>query len=215
MELYESIFHVLLGGAIGYVLGRFHSYLRDIKEELDEVDEIVKHPKGEGGFMRSPIAADIAVVITVALCVWAAFSTQITNNKLERTQGDLTSTQSELKNAQEAIERLSVCNQKYLTQTVIALNDRTTFTQERANANVKVQKAESKFWKFLLTEPPPPPDEGREALRKYLVLIDEFVEASDKANINLKVSPYPTDKELAACYSDADEVTEEDKNATE
>lgn len=223
MGVYETFFHILLGVAIGYVIGRFHCYLRDIKEELDEVDDIVKTKiQDERGFMRFPIAADIAVVITVLLCVWAAFSTQITNNKLEANaerddiqQVELAQAQADLKDAQEAIERLSTCNSKYLTQTVVALNERTKYTQERANANVQVQKAQSRFWKFLLVEPPPSDAEGRAALEHYLTLIDEFVDASKAAAENVKLNPYPTDDDLAACYNDADDITEEDKNATE
>lgn len=214
MELYETIFHVLLGVGIGYVLGRFHSYLREIKEELDEVDDIVKR-HDESGFMRNPIMADIAVLLAIAICVWAAFSTNSTNNKLENNLKEDQVQQAELLKAQEAIERLSICNQTYLTQTVVALNERTEYAQNRADANVKVVKSESKFWRFLLVEPPPSDEEGRAALERYLVLIDEFVEASERAKNNVVLHPFPTDEDLKSCYDAADKKTEEDKNAAE
>lgn len=213
MELSETLFHILLGIAIGYVVGRFHSYLREIKEEVHEVDTIVKKRAEEKGFMRFPVAADIAVIVTVALCLWASVSTQITNSNLKSTQGDLKATQSQLVDAQAAIKRITTCNQKYLTETVVALNERTGYAQKRADANVKVQRAQSKFWKFLLVLPPPSPDEGRAALEHYLVLIDEFVDASEAAKDNVEAQPYPTDQELAKCYDNADEQTKEDKNA--
>lgn len=217
MELHETIWHILLGVSIGYILGRFHSYLREIKEELDEVDDIVKGQRAqdEKGIVQHRIALNVALAVVVLLSLWASISSQIQSDDLQDTNSDLKTAQADLKDAQSAIKRIGVCNQVSLTQLVQALNERVGYTQGRADADVALTKSEAKFWTLILTEPPPSPEEGRAALEKYLGLINDFVKASAEAKIKGNEFPYPTEEELKACYTAADLKTQEKQDAAE
>lgn len=217
MELHDTIWHILLGVAIGYVIGRFHSYLRDIKEGVDEVDDIVKNKiRDEQGLIQHRVALNIALAVVVLLSLWASVSSQIQSDNLKSTNKDLAIAQADLKSAQTAISRIGACNKVTLTQLVQALNERVGYAQGRADADVRLTKSEAKFWTLVLTEPPPTPEEGRAALEKYLGLINEFVEASDQAKDQGLRFPYPTEEDLQACYTAANDETQEKQNdATE
>lgn len=205
MELYEKFGYFVLGMVIGYILGRLVRTVHEIKEELDEVDDIVKkRARDESGFMRFPIVADIALVVVIAVTVWAAVATGHTNYTLKETQDDLEVAQSQLKSAQADISELGECNQKFLGVVIRTLNARTISVQERADANAALQKAQAKFIRIILTQPPVTDDEARAALERYSELLNEFVAASEEAKSNSEEFPYPTDEELAKCYSDAE-----------
>ena len=85
MEFSERLLYLLLGGFIGFILGYIVRYLQVIKEELDEVDQQVKDIRGEGGFMRKPVIADIVVLLLVVISAGAAFQTARVNSRLTDT----------------------------------------------------------------------------------------------------------------------------------
>lgn len=93
MDFWDRILWLAIGCFIGFVLGYIVRSLHYIKETVDHVDEIVvneaetkpKHVRGDNGFMRHPIAADLAIFLVVGLTVWAALSTSKVNAELQRT----------------------------------------------------------------------------------------------------------------------------------
>lgn len=91
MGLEDRLVWMAVGCFIGFVLGYIVRSLRDIHEKVNHVDQFFpdgdsvessKWDRNEGGFMRHPKIADIAMVLVIGLCVWAAFSTQKVNNHL-------------------------------------------------------------------------------------------------------------------------------------
>lgn len=108
MALYERITWLLIGAAIGFVIGYIVALLRDIKEDLETVDECVRHcqldhehitrpvkkrfgrRKDQLGFMRKPVVADIAYLFALALILLGLYRMNgITDNIEEKAHADL------------------------------------------------------------------------------------------------------------------------------
>lgn len=191
MGLDDRLSYLLLGMLVGFVLGYITKALREIKEEIGHVDETVKRQKNERSFMRFPLVADAMLLVVLGITVYAAFSSQKTNNELSDTQ--------------DYIARITFCNQEYLAGTIAALNERTTYSTEQARANVKLQIEQGELLAFLLTEPPPLESEGREALRDYFQSgVQNFILVNERALEKFRQNPYPTEDELQACLENKD-----------
>lgn len=96
MELSERISWLVLGMAIGFVLGYIVARLRDIKEEVDEIDEIVKQtqrvaPKrvrrerDEDRFFRLPRGSDLAYLVALLLILSGLWFSNEQRNQLKET----------------------------------------------------------------------------------------------------------------------------------
>lgn len=195
MSLDDRLVYFVLGCILGYVLAS----IRHIKKELHEVDEIVKknHPqddppklsrrRDESGFMRHPVARDIAIVLTVLLTAFAAFASQKAAN--------------DSKNAQDRLDNITTCNKEYLQKTIVALNERTMYTKEQSDANVELQKAQAQFLSIILHEPPFSDQRQTDAFKAYFVSLNDFLTVSEKTSQKVAENPFPTDEELAACLA--------------
>ena len=216
VDFSDRVGWILLGMALGYII----RLLQEMKKEVHEVDEIVtrreqrsktkkpRRERDEGGFMRFPLAADIAMGLVFAMCLWATFTTGATNNKLEDAIGDLKAQQTSIVAGQKEDEqiqlrlaRITVCTQEYLGKTIKALNTRTEFTQAQANANVKLQQAQTEFLQVVLIRPPVSEAEREAALRLYVTRLEEFVAIADKNRKATAKSDYPKREELQSCLS--------------
>lgn len=193
MGLDDRLWYLLLGCLIGFVLGYITRALRDIKEELQEVEHVVRK-KDERGFMRYPLVADLALILVVVVTVYAAFASQKASN--------------DVKDAQDRIAQVTKCNQVYLTRALEALNERSTYSSDQAKANVNLQQKQLAFLTILLDVPPPTPAEGRKALTDYYKAVQEglekFIDLSGKTLAKYRANPYPTEDELQACLSAGD-----------
>lgn len=85
MEFSERLLYLLIGGFFGFILGYIVRFLQVIKEELDEVDQHVKEIRGEEGFMRRPLIADIVVLLLVIITAGAAIQAGRVNARLSNT----------------------------------------------------------------------------------------------------------------------------------
>lgn len=191
MGLDDRVTYLILGMAVGFILGYITKALREIKEEIKQVDKTVKRQRNERGFMRFPLVADAMLLVVLSITVYAAFSSQKVSN-------DVTDTQ-------DLISRVTFCNQEYLADTISALNERTTYSTEQARANVKLQEEQTELLAFLLTEPPPDESAGREALRDYFQSgLQNFINVNERALAKYEENPYPTEDELQACLENRD-----------
>lgn len=190
MDWTERLEWLILGCIIGFILGYIVRTLREIKEELDEVDEIVKNDRnisGERGAMHGPTAAGVMLLVVVALSVWASFSSQKASNDAESTQAQL--------------RQVTSCNTDYLSKTISVINARTRYAQRQAVANVELQKSQARFVSLLLKQPPPDDATSLAAFHEYLNDLNTFINtSSDQANV-VEVHPYPTADELEACVN--------------
>lgn len=200
MDLFERAIFLCIGGGIGFILGYIVARLREIKEELDEVDECVKYyrkdrehiPKrntprvlDERGFSRIPIVANAVLLLMVALVAYAAFASQKASNDVEDQQQD--------------IARITECNRDYLASTIEALNERTTYAQDQAHANVDLQRAQADLLRVLREDPPPTAVRSDEAFDKYFEILSSYIEVNTKSRLKRNENPYPTTEELESC----------------
>jgi hypothetical protein len=144
--------------------------------------------------MRNPILLDIALLVVVCLTVWAAVSSNRVSNEVQKTQDDL--------------ENLTACNQEYLSKTIVALNERTTYTIDQANANVELQRAQGDFLAVLLREPEASEVAERKAATDYVTALGDFVRVNEQQKNIAREYPFPTNKNLSACFDNREETPE-------
>lgn len=211
MSFDERLSWFLLGVLVGLLI----SWLKDIRkgektiiEKLEEVDEHVQKQqrnRDEGGFMRFPLIADALLLTAVLLTAWAAFATSATNARLEANQ--------KADDAQDLrIREITICNQEFLFNTIKALNERTTYTQDAADANVDLQTGLAEFIDILLFQPPKTTEERYAALVKFDGKLGKYVEVSRKQKGKTDAYPYPTEEELTECLGYEINTTKESQN---
>lgn len=200
MDMSERMGWLILGCAVGFVLGYIVRALREIKEELDTVDECVKRcqeehdhiPRPDDGYAVPSYVGHIALIVVLFVTVYAAFASQDASNDVREAQKDLRATQV-------VIQNVSVCTQETLAATISALNERTTYTVAQAKANVDLQKAQSSFIAVLVTVPEPSLTERRAALNEYFDKLTSFVALSSQTVNKIEQNPYPTNEDLTRC----------------
>lgn len=188
MDLLERVILFGIGCAFGYLLTRIVDYLREIKEEVDEVLELEKNnsrPRDEAGIMRFPVVADIMLLLVVIVTVWAAVASQKASNTVEDQQDD--------------IAQITTCNQEFLGAVLIAVNERTTFTADQARANINLQQSQSEFLAIVLEDPPRTDEERSAALRAYFSSLNEFIKINGNAAQKAEENPYPTIEQFTNC----------------
>lgn len=203
MAFDDRLGFLLLGMLIGFVLGRFTRLdrnVRKIKEELDEVDDIVKKHLGnadsdnnQDGFMRFPWVANVAVLLVVGLTAWASIVSQKASNDVQ--------------DAQETQANVVHCTKRVLSEALTVLNERSVYTTEQIHANIKTQTDFKKFLDLILHEPPYSSQKQLNAAHNYQKSLDHFVAVSTKQKKKAENNPFPTDKELDTCLSNAAERT--------
>lgn len=189
--------HLLVGMAIGFVLGYFTRLVQDlreevheVKEELDEVKDEIEHEvfpriRDESGFMRYPWIANIAVLLTVGLTVYAAFVSQKASNDSQASQ--------------DRIENIVLCLQNAQSQTLKTLNERSTFTKATADANIELQQSQEVFFSILLHKPPFDEARRSQAAADYFQDLQRFLTLAKKGNTKVTENPFPTDEAFGDC----------------
>lgn len=88
MSLDDRLIWLTIGCILGFFAGYLTKSLRDIKEELNEVDQILREDHGmgkkeQGGFLTAQTANYIMLGIVVLITAWAAVSSQKASNDVE------------------------------------------------------------------------------------------------------------------------------------
>lgn len=178
MTLSDRLEWLLVGCAIGFVLGYFTRDLREYRGEkklTQEEREEIWSNKGEDGFMRFPVVHDVAILVALGLTLWASFAAAHLNNELKQ---------------------VTSCNATFLKANLTTENTRTDYLKEQIDANTQLQKAQSSFLRTVYSNTSTD-EELVKAGHDYLNKLDDFVEISDSAK---QLDPYPTVDQLQACY---------------
>lgn len=189
MDLWERLIWLGVGGFIGFVLGYMVRSLHSIEEKVDHMDEVINEGKpskrGDDGFMRHPLVADAMVLVVVFITAWAAFISQRASNQV--------------KESQDQIKAVTVCNKVYLGAFLKAVDERTSTSSAQVDSNVKLQQSWYDFVIFQLHVPPYPEPEQRKKANVYANSLKSFLEASNNSKKKVAQNPYPTEDELDDC----------------
>lgn len=202
MSVGERIIFLAIGVAIGFVLGYIVRALREVRIELEhKVDK-------DGGRIRNETLMKISLFLVVGLTAYSAFQSQVASNHvsdnqvtIQINQDKLKDTQDQLKDTQDRLERVASCTQVFLSETILALNQRTTYTVSQAAANVKLQSKQAAFFAIVLARPPVTRREGRAALQAYEDALTRFVVLAGKSAAKVQENPYPTNQNLQDCLN--------------
>lgn len=197
MDIFERAIYLALGGAIGFIVGYITRSLRDIKEELDDVDQkVTRHENDQRGIVRWPLAANVALGLVLVLSVWASIASQISSNRANDASD----------RSDDAVSRLSTlvkCNGQVLDNLVDASNDRTTYSADQIQANVALQNSFSTLLGVLLHQPPFDEARQEKAVSDYYSDLQTFVVTSHKTADQVKANPYPVKDALGICIANA------------
>jgi hypothetical protein len=202
MAFDDRLQYLLLGMALGFVLGYLVRLVSEIKKELDEVDDIVKRELGhpddhasqngnENGFITTSTLSKIMLLLVVGLTAYAAIVSQIASNDSQASQ--------------ERVEIVSTCNLAVTTQALNSLNERSTFTKAQSNANIALQTDFAKFLNLLLHVPPFPEQEQLQASKDFQGSLNNFVTLSGKTKEKVANNPFPTADDLRSCIANGGE----------
>lgn len=184
-HLGERILFLAIGGVMGFVLGYIVRSITCLRNDVEEIKHH-SHPK-DAGLSRKPVILDVVLLFVVCLTVFASFQSQKASNRVS--------------DSQARIERVSACTLTFLSKTITALNDRTTYTGEQADKNIELQKAQARYLNFVVHKPPPSMHEALKAFRQYLSALTNFITVSEKNHDAITTNPYPTSLELQRCLN--------------
>jgi hypothetical protein len=203
----DRLLYILLGAFIGFVAGYVTGALREsnkklteIKEELDEVDEIVnnekppRHQSNERGILSTRIGLNVVVATLVLLTGISAIRAQVAVNNVNETQ--------------DRQEALTSCTADIVEQTIETLKIRSDFTLSQVDANVDLQRAQSEMISVLLHEPPYSEQRQIEAFKQYFDALNHFVAAASNAQNTATENPYPTVSQFGNCIDKRLEIKE-------
>lgn len=193
MSFDERLVTFLLGCLVGLILGYLGRMLQDIKEKVDDVDNIVRKGRDEGGFVRNPIALDIVLLLLVALTVYSSVASQFASNKSNKTSDRVITIQQELRQNQN-------CDTQVLFDSLQALGNRTTYSGSQIDANVAAWQAQLE----LLTKSRDPSLSRQDQLalyNEYIKQVQNFVDISKKTKNSQDQNPVPTPEDLTVCLS--------------
>jgi dTDP-4-dehydrorhamnose 3,5-epimerase-like enzyme len=197
----DDRFLYFVGGCIlGFFLGYVVRTIRETKEEVEEVRDIIKNegiPKrDERGFFNTEGSKrnwkNWVLLLVVLLSAFASFKSQAASNDVVRTQESQAETQ-------EQLDRVLSCNQEILQKALDVLNQRSTFSQRAANTNLELQKAQKIMFDILFHIPPYSLAVREDAVKDYRAALRNFVDKANESKASAIVSSYPKAEELAAC----------------
>lgn len=192
MGLDERVAYLIIGGIIGFILGYIVRSLRDINQKEDAVYNLIKKDRDETGEIRKPTAQGVALFFVVCLTLFASVQSQMNSNEVEDSQDQ-----------QATVTR---CTQSYLSQVLVAVNERTTYSRDQSIAAVELQRAQAEFIALALQDPPFEQARVLAGLTKYQDKLNKYVELVGKTASKQAANAYPTDEDFAMCISGKKEM---------
>lgn len=199
MGLNDRLGYLLLGMAIGFVLGRLTRLdrnVREIKKELDEVDQILKNDRSQND--RGAISmGNVVLALILMLSLYASVASQVASNKTNDTADSAAVTA-------HTLARLVVCNQETLGKTLEALNERTAFATDTARKNIALQESQHHFMSILLHQPPPSAHKSLVAAERFNADSQSYIVISKKSLQKILTNPIPSVEQFTSCIQKAE-----------
>lgn len=182
MDLSDRLSWLLLGMAIGFVLGVIVTRLRVIEKKVDVVgDHIKKHTNDERGFMRHPVVADVLYFLVLLIVVWGAFSAQKATN--------------EAQSAQRQLQRTVECIREYNTHLGESLSTRDSAIKAGTQSEIELWTKYAKLYALAKRDPSKIP-QAQEALNRAIM---SHRDALTETQTTRERNPYPDPDVLKSC----------------
>lgn len=198
MSFDDRVVYLAIGVVIGFFCGYLTRTLREIKEEIHEVDDILKetNTRDEQGFfsMSRATVNNVALFFVVLLAFTASIQSQLASNKLDDTQAQYKVTQMQL-------GKVVACNRDILGSALDALNTRSAFSRTQASSNLTLQKANAQLFNDLLHRPPYSSKHLLQSVKNYTAALNLFVKAGTKSQRISVIVQYPSADELVDCVN--------------
>lgn len=218
MTFDERAMYLLLGVAVGFILGYATRILLERTKEDHSMSELNVDPSSSGdesgvvGETREGIIFDRlknwALLLVVLLTAFAAFRSQAASNDADEAIASANTAIDKANKNQEQLEKVVGCLIVNQTALLNAVNTRTGYTQAQAKANKELQEAQSAFFDVLLHIPPYSERIENEAARTYQSSLDDFLVAASASESNAKITEYPEAQDLRNCIERVDPAKE-------
>lgn len=175
MSMSDRLGWFVLGAVIGFVIGFIVRGFREMKVR-----------KNENGAIKEQTILRISLFCVIVISVTAAFLSQRATNNVTKDQ--------------KQISRIVICDQKFLSLTIAALNQRTVYQKSQLDANVTLQRAQYVFFTTLL-KPGVSDTVKLKSVRTYIAALNNFVNINVKTGVTQKQNPYPTEEQFIGCLN--------------
>jgi hypothetical protein len=211
MSMSERILFLALGCFLGFVLGYIVRALRGIEYKLDRVERLEtmrelrelkeRAIRNDDGIVTNRVLWNSALLIVVIMSVWASITSQIASNHVRDNSNAVKKAADQVKVVQKQQSLVTSCNAEFLSKTLDALNERTTYTRQQADNNVDLVQKQAEFFGIFLRKVQPPQSEVLKLFRAYVDALNQFVDTSHKAKQKALEHPFPTVEQLENCLA--------------
>ena len=185
MKLFWLVIGMAIGGGVGYLV-------RERQERTTRGGHLSHSATKKD---RKINFQSVAMLVVVVLVVLAAFRSQRSANKANDAQ-------KKIATSQDQVTDVASCSQTFLTITIAALNDRTTFSSQQAQAQVDIQVANEAYLQAR-QEVPPVSDAALSMVRmNYINVVQHYIMVQQQNATTIKNHPYPTVDDFMNCLKD-------------
>lgn len=186
--LFERTVILVVGLALGYILGRLH------KSKGSQVNErgAARLPR-----FKKPKFINVMALVIVVIVSYSAFQSN-------RASNDAQDAVSQVQDVQAQSDNIQNCISIVLFDTVQALEGRTLYTTSQTDANIELQKAQLRLVTVgsnaELSE-----EEQTVLFQEYVEALRHFVKTAVKTQEQQELFPYPTTDSFVECLATARE----------
>lgn len=190
-QVTDRVLVFAFGCVVGFVIGYIVKSIHCIRREVEEIKEHTHQPPPkDAGLARHPLVLDVVLLLVVLIVAYSAVQSQLASNKVT--------------DQQHQTNTIVACNQQFLSETVAALNERTTYSTAQTNKNVELVKNQFLFLSQISVRPPPTKRDRLNSFHAYLNALSEFLVISKQTKEKAILNPFPTIPELKRCLTSKD-----------
>lgn len=183
----DNLLWAVVGAGIGFAAGwslRTMRYARraaaDARHIRREVDDMTHHDDDTGRTTWQTIALGVVVLLAAVSTVLAGVAARESNQ------------------ANDRVTQIATCTQDILERTILAINERTAFSDEQANARRSVLVTQRRLVSALL-DPEAPDDKQVRLAREYRQAVSAQLRYDDRNDERRADYPYPTPEQIREC----------------